>query len=264
VAGHAGFELRNVAANYPFERSRRFPGLQPNSGHRDHSRLSCGSGKTQLGPGASIRRASSRTRWSSICIAEMTRKLAAISADPKMILQRQNQQQHCSVCARTLRAKRACVVTTDGEPDRLAPLTPPAPMGLRRVGWWRRTIAPAPPARCCAGMRERSFACPSAKLRALVRRGLHPRSVRRRPAAVSTRGERIQNRRGCLHCYAGRAAPRLLVEFDVADSGIGRWRSSRRNCFRISPRPILDRASLRRHWAGPCHRAQARAHDAAT
>src|SRR5262249_50337298 len=31
----------------------------------------------------------------------------------------------------TFRAKRACVVITDAEPDRLAPLTPPAPMGLR-------------------------------------------------------------------------------------------------------------------------------------
>src|SRR5262249_24518928 len=26
VAGHVGLELRNVGANYPFERSRRFPG----------------------------------------------------------------------------------------------------------------------------------------------------------------------------------------------------------------------------------------------
>src|SRR6266480_6471789 len=30
----------------------------------------------------------------------------------------------------TFRAKRACVVITDAEPDRLAPLTPPAPMGF--------------------------------------------------------------------------------------------------------------------------------------
>src|SRR5207253_11468221 len=43
----------------------------------------------------------------------------------------------------TFRAKRACVVITDAEPDRLAPLTPPAPMGLRGVGWWRRAVAPA-------------------------------------------------------------------------------------------------------------------------
>jgi hypothetical protein len=44
VAGHVRLELRNIVANYPFERSRRFPGIQPNSGHRDHSRLSCGAG----------------------------------------------------------------------------------------------------------------------------------------------------------------------------------------------------------------------------
>src|SRR6266566_9270694 len=43
-------ELRNVGANYPFERSHRFAGIQPNSGHRDYSRLSCGVGETQLEP----------------------------------------------------------------------------------------------------------------------------------------------------------------------------------------------------------------------
>jgi hypothetical protein len=42
VAGHVRFELRNVAANYPFERSHRFAGIQPKYGHRDCSRLSCG------------------------------------------------------------------------------------------------------------------------------------------------------------------------------------------------------------------------------
>ena len=39
---HVRLELRNVVANYPFERSHRFPGIQPNSGRRDCSRLSCG------------------------------------------------------------------------------------------------------------------------------------------------------------------------------------------------------------------------------
>jgi len=53
VAGHVRFELRNVVANYAFEKSRRFAGNQPNSGHGDHSRLSCGAGDTQLGPVAS-------------------------------------------------------------------------------------------------------------------------------------------------------------------------------------------------------------------
>jgi hypothetical protein len=44
----------------------------------------------------------------------------------------------------TFRAKRACVVITDAELDRPAPLTPPAPMGLRGV--WvvaARCFAPA-------------------------------------------------------------------------------------------------------------------------
>ena len=49
VAGHVGLELRNVDANYPFERSHRFAGIQPNSGFGDYSRLSCGVGDTQLG-----------------------------------------------------------------------------------------------------------------------------------------------------------------------------------------------------------------------
>src|SRR6266404_8546246 len=44
-------ELRNVGANYPFEKSRRFVAIQPNFGHGDHSRLSCGVGDTQPGAG---------------------------------------------------------------------------------------------------------------------------------------------------------------------------------------------------------------------
>src|SRR5262249_8327294 len=47
-------DLRNVMARYPFERSHRFPGMQPNSGHRDYSRSSCGVEDTQLGPSARI------------------------------------------------------------------------------------------------------------------------------------------------------------------------------------------------------------------
>jgi hypothetical protein len=31
VGGHVGLELRNVGKNYPFERSRRFPGILANS-----------------------------------------------------------------------------------------------------------------------------------------------------------------------------------------------------------------------------------------
>src|SRR5262245_38933163 len=40
LAEVVGFELRNVVANYPFERSRRFPGIRTNSGLGDRSRLS--------------------------------------------------------------------------------------------------------------------------------------------------------------------------------------------------------------------------------
>ena len=47
-------DLRNVVANYLFESSHRFPGIQPNSGHRDYSSLSCDLGETQLGPSATI------------------------------------------------------------------------------------------------------------------------------------------------------------------------------------------------------------------
>jgi hypothetical protein len=52
-------DLRNVDANYPFDRSHRFAGIQPNSGFGDHSRLSCGVGDTQLGrrPGSRLARA---------------------------------------------------------------------------------------------------------------------------------------------------------------------------------------------------------------
>jgi hypothetical protein len=40
VAGVVGLELRNVGANYPFEKSRRFPAIQPNLVTGDGSRLS--------------------------------------------------------------------------------------------------------------------------------------------------------------------------------------------------------------------------------
>jgi hypothetical protein len=49
MAGVVGLELRNVGANYPFEKSHRYPGTQPNSGHRDYSRLSCGVGRHSSG-----------------------------------------------------------------------------------------------------------------------------------------------------------------------------------------------------------------------
>src|SRR5947209_4155201 len=47
-------DLRNVVAKYPFERPHEFLGIQPNSGHRDYSRLSCAVWETQFGPSARI------------------------------------------------------------------------------------------------------------------------------------------------------------------------------------------------------------------
>jgi hypothetical protein len=44
VAGVGGLELRNVVANYLFERSHRFTGIQPNSGFGDYSGLSAALG----------------------------------------------------------------------------------------------------------------------------------------------------------------------------------------------------------------------------
>src|SRR5947209_10235969 len=42
-------DLRNVDANYLFERSRGFPRSAPNFGHGDHSRLSCSAGYAARG-----------------------------------------------------------------------------------------------------------------------------------------------------------------------------------------------------------------------
>jgi hypothetical protein len=73
VAGHVRFELRNVVANYPFEKSRRFGGIQPNFGHGDHSRLSAVRRVRSSGP---VARISAGVLRPSICIAEMMRELA--------------------------------------------------------------------------------------------------------------------------------------------------------------------------------------------
>src|SRR6266702_4112560 len=67
LAGHVRLELRDVVANYPFESSRGFPRSEPNSGHGDHSRLSCGLAETQL-------------RSARILVASITRLLAALIA----------------------------------------------------------------------------------------------------------------------------------------------------------------------------------------
>ena len=93
-------DLRNVVANYPFESSRGFPGSEPNSGHGDHSRLSCSAGDTQLGAGfcRDLQQAFC-TEVGHHAASPRRHELAAISFDQKMIRRRQSQQHHCSVCA---------------------------------------------------------------------------------------------------------------------------------------------------------------------
>src|SRR5438876_6713482 len=68
-------DLRNVGAKYPFERSNRFAGIQPNSSHGDYSRLRCGVEETQLGRSARI---SAALLARTLAIAEMA-GMAAIS-----------------------------------------------------------------------------------------------------------------------------------------------------------------------------------------
>src|SRR6516165_2592850 len=100
VAGHVRFELRDVVANYPFEKSRRFAAIQPNFGHGDHSRLSCSAGDTQLG--ARFCRDLQQAFCTDVghhAASPRRHELAAISFDQKMIRRRQSRQHHCAVCA---------------------------------------------------------------------------------------------------------------------------------------------------------------------
>jgi hypothetical protein len=52
VAGVVGLELRNVAINYPFERSHKFAGCSRIRATENCSRLSCAAGEMPLGPRA--------------------------------------------------------------------------------------------------------------------------------------------------------------------------------------------------------------------
>jgi hypothetical protein len=71
MAEVVGLELRNVVAKYPFERSHRFPVIQPNSGRRDYSRSELRRWEAQLGPSAKI--SAGCLRW---------QELPRFSADP--------------------------------------------------------------------------------------------------------------------------------------------------------------------------------------
>src|SRR5499427_9694519 len=123
-------DLRNVVANYPFEKSRRFAAIQPNFGHGDHSRLSCGVGDTQLGAGFCR---DLHGRWPSCGVAEKARigrdlfrseddPPAAKPATPLLGLRW------------TFRAKRACVVITElWSPVRLRSMRPARDGGQARI-----------------------------------------------------------------------------------------------------------------------------------
>ena len=111
-------DLRNVVANYPFESSHRFAGIQPNSGHRDHSRLSCDLGETQLGPNARIS-AGMLARTLVIELAWLRRHEL-----PRFLpIQKCSggSQSSNTIAHWTLSAKGACVVITDTDPDRVTP-----------------------------------------------------------------------------------------------------------------------------------------------
>ena len=71
-------DLRNVDANYRFERSHRFAGIQPNSGFGDYSRLSCDSSGVgqDLGrmlPPIPLLTLAGRTRPSPVCASRSAR-----------------------------------------------------------------------------------------------------------------------------------------------------------------------------------------------
>jgi hypothetical protein len=99
VAEVVGLELRNVAANYPFERSHRFAGIQPNSSYRDYSRLKLRrwGNAARVSCGRDLPRGVMRRRWLSSGIAvrhELTRFLPIQDAPPAA-----KPATPCSVCA---------------------------------------------------------------------------------------------------------------------------------------------------------------------
>jgi hypothetical protein len=173
VAGHVRLELRNVVAKYPVERSHGFPASQPNSGHGDYSRLSCGVQETQLGPDARISANSEHD------------PAAANPATPLLTL------------CWTFSVKRACVVVTGSEPDRLSPLPRQRPWGLRGVWWWRRDVlrrhdreecCPNVQAQRCA-KRVRRDRSPKFNLARATKR-IYIRIIVPRPSPPHTRHER--------------------------------------------------------------------------
>ena len=132
LAGVEGLELRNVDANYLFERLHRFAAIQPNSGFGDHSRLSCSAGIRSSGLGS----AGIFSKQSAPTLAIMRRRREGTNWPRSLLSIRSNRPATASNTiaqfALDFARKERCVVITDAEPDRLAPLTPPAPDGPPR------------------------------------------------------------------------------------------------------------------------------------
>ena len=105
VAGVGGFELRNVVAKYPFERSHRFPVIEPNCGRRDYSRSSCDGGRRSSGlvPGS---------RPDACLLAGIAATFCRCRDDPAAA----NPAIPWLTLRWTFPAKKASVVVTDSEP----------------------------------------------------------------------------------------------------------------------------------------------------
>jgi hypothetical protein len=102
----------------------------------------------------------------------------------------------------TFALSRACMVVTDAEPDRFAPLPRQRRWASAGLGWWQRDVALA--------LLRGVSACRRAGVRGARRRPLSPKPGRRRRAArapIVSPSERTRNRRGCWNCCAGRAGP---------------------------------------------------------
>jgi hypothetical protein len=140
LAGHVRLELRNVGTKYPFERSHRFPGIQPNFGDRDRSRLSCEVGDTQLVVNARISAGDVVRALGHRGASLRWQELPRFWADPEMI-RRPIEQRHCALCA-GLSPQRERVWWHGQRACGFAPLPRQRLWASAGFRWWRRDIAP--------------------------------------------------------------------------------------------------------------------------
>jgi hypothetical protein len=126
-------------AKYPFEGSHRLAGIQPNSGHREDSRLSCGIEEMQLGPSPADLR--------QVFCADVGHRAASLQGTIGRDFCRCSAGSNTSNTLLTLRwtlsAKRACVVITDIELTGSLLLPRQRRWASAGFGWWRRAVAPA-------------------------------------------------------------------------------------------------------------------------